>query len=581
MGSPNPPVPEADAKEKLVGKGKDDKLMVIHGGGVLPDFVEKWNRNVFYYVGTLGLGLDAILFYATPYSWSPWILGTLLFGYWYRGIKDIRQTKQAIPQNFPVLGHVRYIFESLRPEIRQYFIESDTEASPFTRENRSIVYQRAKGDVDTMPLGTRRDVYGDNYEWANHSIWPKVVQDKHKRVIIGGPHCKQPYSASLFNISAMSYGALSNNAILALNSAAKAGNFYHNTGEGGISRFHKEPGGDIVWNIGTGYFGCRNKDGTFSPEKFAQTASSDQVKMIELKLSQGAKPGHGGLLPGAKVTAHIAEARGVAIGEDCNSPSSHSAFHGPEDLIRFIDKLRFLSAGKPVGFKLCVGHPLEIAAIVQAMLKLDITPDFITIDGGEGGTGAAPPEYSNHLGTPLIEGLTLVHNLLIGSGLRDRVKIISAGKVLTGFGLVKQLALGADLCNCARGMMFALGCIQALKCNTNKCPTGVATQDPELQKGLHVPTKAIRVASFQRKTLESAFDIIGSIGLDNPVHLTRNHIYKRVEANRVYPYSKIYPEIEPNSLLEGTAPPWIQNIWEKGRELLDIQSAKTLSNAEL
>lgn len=534
----------------------------------MPDFVEKWNKQSFYKVGAAGIALDLAMFYHMPHSWAPWILGTLVALYWWRGITDLNQRYSAIPKNFPVLGHIRYLFESLRPEIRQYFIESDMEASPFTRESRSLVYQRAKGDIDTMPLGTRRDVYGDNYEWANHSLWPKVVKEEFKRVTIGGPHCKQPYSAALLNISAMSFGALSDNAILALNSAAKLGGFYHNTGEGGISTFHRRPGGDIVWNVGTGYFGCRNKDGTFSESKFVENATNPQVKMIEIKLSQGAKPGHGGLLPGAKVTEFIAEARGVAVGEDCNSPAAHSAFEGPEGLIRFVQRLRDLSGGKPVGFKLCVGHPAEVASIVQAMLKLDITPDFITIDGGEGGTGAAPPEYSNHMGTPLVEGLTLVHNLLIGAGLRHRVRIISAGKVVSGFSLVKQLALGADLCNCARGMMFALGCIQALKCNTNKCPTGVTTQDPELSKGLDVELKSHRVKQFQHKTIESAMDIIGSIGLDNPVDLTRDHIYKRIEGNRIFSYSQIYPEVAPNSLIDGTANPFLMKIWNQGGDLV-------------
>jgi glutamate synthase domain-containing protein 2 len=367
----------------------------------------------------------------------------------------------------------------------------------------------------------------------------------------------------------MSYGALSNNAILALNTGAKLGQFYHNTGEGGLSRFHKEPGGDIVWNIGTGYFGCRNPDGSFSPERFKENALLPQVRMIEIKLSQGAKPGHGGILPGAKVTQYIAEARGVPVGQDCISPALHSAFNGPQGLIEFVQTLRELSGGKPVGFKLCVGHPEEIAAIVQAMVKLDITPDFITIDGGEGGTGAAPPEYSNHMGTPLVEGLTLVHNLLLGAGIRERIKIISAGKIISGFSLVKQLALGADLCNAARAMMFALGCIQALKCNTNKCPTGVATQDPELIKGLHVPSKAQRVFSYQKKTVESAMEIIGSIGLDHPINLERSHIYKRIDEHVVMSYAELHPEVPVGSLMNGTAPEALHKTWTKGLALLE------------
>jgi len=519
------------------------KVKTISTAHRFPDFIEKWNRRSFFVTGIGLAGTTGALFYHMPGAWSPWILASLVSYYWWIGIRDLNQTSHALAYNFPVLGHMRYFFESIRPEIRQYFIESDNDPIPYSREMRSIVYQRAKGDNDTQPLGTRIDVYEEGYEWANHSIWPRVVPEENQRVLVGGPHCRQPYSASILNVSAMSYGAISNNAILALNSAAKMGGFYHNTGEGGISRFHKEPGGDIVWNIGTGYFGCRNVDGTFCPEKFKENALLPQVKMIEIKLSQGAKPGHGGILPGPKVTAFIAEARGVPEGKDCISPAHHSEFDGPEGLIHFVQTLRDLSGGKPIGFKICIGHPDEISAIVQAMLKLDITPDFITIDGGEGGTGAAPPEYSNHIGTPLVEGLTLVHNLLLGSGLRDRLKIITSGKIVSGFTLVKQLAMGADLCNAARAMMFALGCIQSLKCNTNKCPTGVATQDPKLIAGLHVPSKTERVYNYHRKTVESAMELIGSIGLDHPIDLERHHINKRIDQHIVMNYQELYPEI--------------------------------------
>jgi len=384
----------------------------------------------------------------------------------------------------------------------------------------------------------------------------------------------------VFNVSAMSYGALSDNAILSLNGGAKLGNFYHNTGEGGISSFHKAPGGDIVWNIGTGYFGCRDATGHFSEEKFKENASLPQVRMIEVKLSQGAKPGHGGILPKSKVTNEIANARGVNIGEDCISPPIHSAFVGPEGLVKFIAKLRLLSGGKPIGFKLCVGHPAEVASIVQAMVKLNITPDFITVDGGEGGTGAAPQEYSNHVGTPLIEGLTLVDNLLRGAGVRDRVKIISAGKVYSGFSLVRHLAIGADICNAARAMMYALGCIQALKCNTNKCPTGVATQDRELMQGLDVDDKTTRVYQFHQKTIEAAADIIGSVGLDSPQDLRREHLWKRISPQNVLPYSKLFPYVPEGCLVRDVNSVsadkrakevllQLQDIWTEGGLLLE------------
>jgi glutamate synthase domain-containing protein 2 len=392
----------------------------------------------------------------------------------------------------------------VRPEIRQYFVEADLEGTPFNRENRSLIYSRSKKMSDTMPLGTRRDVYEVGYEWVNHSIWAEVVPKENERITFGGPDCLQPYSGSILNISGMSYGALSENAIVALSTAAKLGGFYHNTGEGGISRFHREGGGDLVWNVGTGYFGCRTEGGQFCERMFAENACTPQVKMVEIKLSQGAKPAHGGMLPKEKITPAIAEARGLVgrgLTEDCNSPARHSAFANPRELMLFVRKLRGLSGGKPVGFKLCVGRPKEFAALVRAMLETGVAPDFITVDGGEGGTGAAPPEFSNHVGMPLMEGIWVVRSILEGAGLRDRVKIIASGRVVSGFSLVKALAMGADACNAARAMMFALGCIQALKCNTNKCPTGITTQDPELMQGLHVPSKALRVANFQMGTV--------------------------------------------------------------------------------
>ena len=429
--------------------------------GSLPDFIEKWTPGVFRAVGAglaVGTGVTAALGNVLPAA----VCALATAAYWKVGIDDMAQTSSSIRRNFPVLGHMRYILESLRPEIRQYFIESDADGAPFNREHRSIAYQRAKGAPDTLPFGTRRDVYQEGYEFAAHSMWPAVASEAKSRVVIGSAEngTTQPYSSSLLNVSGMSYGALSENAILALSRAAKAGGFSHNTGEGGMSRFHIEGGGDLVWNVGTGYFGCGSGTSkrVFDPVMFRDNARRDNCKMIELKLSQGAKPAHGGMLPRAKITPAIAEARGLAfppIG-DCDSPARHSAFDSPERMMEFIAQLRELSGGKPVGFKLCVGRPEELAALLRASLATGIAPDFITVDGAEGGTGAAPPEFSNSVGMPMAEGLTLVHAMLTGAGLRDRVRVIAAGKILTGFSVVRTLAMGADVCNAARAMLFSI-----------------------------------------------------------------------------------------------------------------------------
>lgn len=492
------------------------------------------------------------------------IIDLIVSAYWAIGYYDMNQKSHAILRNFPVLGNVRYMFENFRPEIQQYFIERDDEGLPFTRLERSLVYQRAKNSIDTLPFGTRKNVYAEGYEWCNHSLYPQHVDSALSRVTIGGKDCKQKYSSSILNISAMSYGALSDNAVLALNQGAKAGGFYHNTGEGGISRFHLEPGGDIVWNIGTGYFGCRNPDGTFSLERYKETAKDPRVKMIEIKLSQGAKPGHGGLLPGAKVTPFIAEARGVQPGVDCNSPPSHSAFKDAPGLISFIKTLRDGSGGKPVGFKLCVGRAEEFCAIVHAMVDADTYPDFITVDGGEGGTGAAPPEFSNAVGTPLREGITLVNNVLIGANIRHHIKIICSGKVSSGFSIVRNLALGADVCNAARAFLFSLGCVQALKCNTNRCPTGITTQDRELQKGIDVESKAVRVMTYHKKTVEYALDIIGAMGLKSPDEVQASHLYKRVSVDKTLSFAELYPSLEPGSLLAGAGTQKLQAYYDAG-----------------
>ncbi|HBM49047.1 MAG TPA: FMN-binding glutamate synthase family protein, partial [Marinobacter sp.] len=431
---------------------------------------------------------------------------TLWLGGWYLipvifaaltalGTWDLLQRSHTVSRNYPIMANFRYLFESVGPEIRQYFIQSDTEERPFSREQRTIVYQRAKQVLDKRPFGSQLSMYEEGFEWMNHSLTPTRLDNSDFRIVIGR-NCAKPYSASVFNISAMSFGSLSANAILSLNAGARKGGFYHDTGEGSISRYHREPGGDLVWEIGSGYFGCRNPDGSFNPDMFRQNATLDQVKMIEVKLSQGAKPGHGGILPGEKVTREIAEARGVQMGEDCISPASHSAFSNPVELLEFLDQLRELSGGKPVGFKLAIGHPWEWFAIVKAMLATGKKPDFIVVDGGEGGTGAAPLEFINRLGMPLTEALLLVHNTLVGANLREDIAIGAAGKITSAFNIARTLALGADWCNAARGYMFALGCIQALNCHTGRCPSGVATQDPRRGNKLDVPLKSERVYNF-------------------------------------------------------------------------------------
>jgi glutamate synthase domain-containing protein 2 len=470
------------------------------------------------------------------------------------GIVDVTQTKRSIRRNYPILAHFRFFFESIRPEIRQYFLEDDSELNPFSRNQRSIVYQRAKQQLDKRAFGTQLNVYETGYEWINHSILPTKVESHDFRIVIG-PDRAQPYSASIFNISAMSFGSLSANAIRALNNGARMGGFMHDTGEGSISRYHRpenpdEMGGDLVWEIGSGYFGCRNSDGTFSDERFTASATLPQVKMIEVKLSQGAKPGHGGVLPGAKVTPEIAAARGVPVGVDCISPASHSAFNTPIGLLQFVDKLRTLSGGKPTGFKLAVGHPWEFFGIAKAMLETGITPDFIVVDGGEGGTGAAPVEFTDHVGAPLQEALLLVHNTLVGINLRDKIKIGASGKIITAFDIARTIALGADWCNSARGFMFALGCIQSHSCHTGKCPTGVTTQDPLRQRALVITDKAQRVAYFHQNTLKALAELIAAAGLQHPSQLKPHHLVRRVSAEQVRLASNLLAYLEPGALLD-------------------------------
>ena len=467
------------------------------------------------------------------------------------GVADLRQTKKSVLRNYPVIGHFRFLLEYIRPEIRQYFIESDNEAAPFSRAQRSLVYQRAKGEPDKRPFGTQLNVTAEGYEWINHSMAPTRIASHDFRVPVGAGNAgtTQPYDMSVFNISAMSFGALSANAILALNAGAKRGGFAHDTGEGSISEHHRVHGGDLVWEIGSGYFGCRNADGSFNAEKFTQNATQPQVKMIEIKLSQGAKPGHGGVLPGPKVTIEIANARGVPVGVDCVSPASHSAFSTPIEMMQFVAKLRALSGGKPVGLKLCIGHPWEWFAIVKAMLETATHPDFIVVDGAEGGTGAAPLEFTDHVGAPLQEGLLLVHNTLKGVGLRSAIKLGCAGKVVSAFDIARMTALGADWCNSARGFMFALGCIQAQACHTGACPTGVTTQDPVRQKALHVLSKSDRVFNFHQQTLEALREIVQAAGLKHPREITSHHIVRRVNENEVRLLVNLVPQIPVGALL--------------------------------
>jgi glutamate synthase domain-containing protein 2 len=508
----------------------------------------------------------SVLWLLATFSWVAFdvggglaLAGLFLTGL---GLRDVRQKRHAVLRNYPVIGHLRFLLEFIRPEIRQYFIEADHEAAPFSRQQRSIVYQRAKAEGDKRPFGTQLDVQAAGHEWINHSLVPTALPSHDFRVTIGEGRA-QPYSASVFNISAMSFGSLSANAILALNGGAKKGGFMHDTGEGSISSHHRVHGGDLVWEIGSGYFGCRDADGRFDPERFAQQAADPQVRLIEIKLSQGAKPGHGGMLPGPKVTPEIAAARGIPVGVDCISPAAHSAFNTPVELLQFVERLRELSGGKPTGFKLCIGHPWEWFAICKAMLETGILPDFIVVDGAEGGTGAAPLEFTDHVGAPLQEGLLLVHNTLVGLNLREKIRIGCAGKIVTAFDIARAMALGADWCNSARGFMFALGCIQAQTCHTGTCPTGVTTQDPWRQRALVVPDKMERVWRFHRHTLQALQELTQAAGLDHPRAFTMAHVVRRVSKSDVRLLCNLLPQVGPGVLLaamEGRVD-WPHNVY--------------------
>jgi glutamate synthase domain-containing protein 2 len=488
-----------------------------------------------------------------------WV-GAVLFGALsLLGVRDLAQTRHAVLRNYPISAHLRFLLEGIRPEMRQYFFESETDGLPFSRTQRAIVYQRAKMALDKRPFGTLHDTNAQGYEFLRHSIAPKPAAREGFRITVGGPDCAKPYSMSVFNISAMSFGALSANAIRALNTGAALGRFAHDTGEGGFSPYHREGGGDIIWEIGSGYFGCRSPDGRFDPERFRQAAANDQIKMIEIKLSQGAKPGHGGVLPGAKVSPEIAAIRGVEQGRDCISPASHGAFSTPKEMVAFIARLRELSGGKPVGFKLCIGHPWEFLGVCKAMVETGLTPDFIVVDGMEGGTGAAPLEFADHIGMPMREGLVFVRNALIGIDARERIRIGCAGKIINGFDMARAMALGADWCNAARGFMFSLGCIQSMSCHTDHCPTGVATQDLTRSRALVVSDKTERVRNYHASMVQALADLVAAAGLNHPHELKPEHFSRRVNVHESMTFAELYPALERGELISGSR----DGIWRK------------------
>lgn len=488
--------------------------------------------------------------------------GLALFGFLALvGVRDLLQTKHSILRNYPIIAHLRFFFEAIRPEMRQYFFEDDKDGRPFSRDKRSLVYQRAKRALDKRPFGTVYDVYEPSFEWLTHSMAPKPTGEVSLRVDFGGPDCAKPYSGSILGVSGMSFGAISPNAILALNKAAKAGSFHQVTGEGGVSRYHRQHGGDLVWQLGSGYFGARNDEGRFDPDRFRETAALDQIKMIELKLSQGAKPGHGGVLPKAKITAEVSRTRGVPRDRDCVSPPYHPEFSTPIELLSFVSRLRELSEGKPIGLKLCVGHPWEFLAVCKAMRETGVTPDYIMIDGKEGGTGAAPLEFADHIGMPLRDGLNFAHNALVGVGLRDRIRLGASGKIASGFDMARSMALGADFCHAARTFMFALGCIQAQSCHTDHCPTGVATTDPRRARALVVNDKWARVASYHHLTIEALAEICSAAGVARPQDLKPYQFRQRVSANSQKSFEDLYPSLAENELLVGAADPRFAKAW--------------------
>lgn len=519
-------------------------------------------RKLYFAFSFVSLALVAMIYFV----WPPvlWYLAIIL-PIIILGIFDMHSTHNVL-RLYPVVGHLRYMFEFIRPEIQQYFVATNLSGRPYNREQRSLIYQRAKQMEDTLPFGTQHSITEEGYELAFHSLAPKELSDQELRVTVGGPACKQPYSASRLNISAMSFGALSPTAVLAMNKGAKIGGFAHNTGEGGLSAHHLAGGGDIIWQIGTGYFGCRTVDGHFDAKQFTLKATQPIVKMIEIKLSQGAKPSHGGVLPAAKINEEIAAYRGVPMGEDCISPSSHRAFSTPEGLLSFVQELRTLSQGKPIGFKICIGKKNEFMAICKAMLSTGIIPDFITVDGAEGGTGAAPVEYSNRLGLPINEGLSFVHNCLVGINKREEIRLIASGKIATGFDMLTKLALGADMCNAARMMMFAVGCIQALRCNNNTCPTGVTTQDPNRYLAIDTDHKKHHVKNLHQNTLKSLLDLAGAMGLEHLDDLSPEHVSRRTAEQRTQTLAEFYPQLTAGALLQEHVPQAYATDWKLANE---------------
>jgi len=521
------------------------------------------SRYFVFQLITVLAALSAALGVAvSPWWWTGLAVLVPLAGV---GVYDLIQRRHAILRNYPVIGHIRFMLESVRPELRQYLIEDERDPVPFSREHRALVYRRAKSVQDAQPFGTVKDVGAVGYGWISHSIRPTTITDHDFRVTIGGPDCRQPYSASVLNISGTSFGAMGAHAIMAFNKGAKLGGFAHNTGEGSISPYHRRYGGDVIWQIASGYFGCRTPEGAFDPEAFARQAADPQIKMIEVKLSQGAKPGHGGVLPKAKITAEIAETRGVGRDRDCVSPARHSAFSTPLELVAFLQRLRELADGKPVGLKMAVGHRYEALGIVKAMLQTGITPDFIVVDGGEGGTGSAPAELSNHVGLPLSEGLSFMHNALAGAGLRDRVRLGASGKLVTGYDLFRIFSIGADYAMAARAFMFAAGCIQSRACHTNNCPTGLATQDPHRQRALVVDDKAPRVANFHRNTLRALAELLSSAGLSHPGDIKPWHVQIRHQSGAIVRGDDVYPSVAPEALLRGEAQGDIAREWDRAR----------------
>ncbi len=516
-------------------------------------------RTVFYWVAALAVLVTVALGLMWPQAWWALVVIVALI---IVGIYDIF-SRHNVLTNYPVIGHLRYMLEFIRPELRQYFFESETSGRPFNRLQRDVVNQRADGRESIMPFGTIRDIQASGYDFAEHSLAVRELDQAGGRIVFGGNDCLQPYDASRLNISAMSFGALSANAVLAMNRGARLGGFAHNTGEGGLSPYHLEYGADVIWEIGTAYFGCRQKNGRFDAEEFAEKAADEHVKMIELKLSQGAKPSHGGLLPAAKINAEIARIRDIPMGKDCLSPPTHPEFDSPVGLLEFIARLRELTDGKPVGFKLCLGRPAEFLGICKAMIATGIRPDFITVDGAEGGTGAAPVEFAGRLGIYINEALPYVHNALIGAGLRSDLRLVASGKIATGFEMVLKHALGAEACNAARPFMFAVGCIQARRCHTNKCPTGVTTQDPRRARAIDVESKGLRVKNFHAATVQSFLDITGAMGCASPDELGPELIHQRGPSGRVRSHAEMFARLEPGQLLGGDIPDYYAGDWRR------------------